>query len=188
MPDSERPFIFVTVGTDHHPFDRLIGWVDEWLHTEPGRSASCLVQSGTARPPRFAPYRPYLTQSEMLTGLGKATAVVSHGGPGTIMACRSLGLLPIVVPRKGSLGEHVDDHQVAFAQKMAARRDVWVADSEECFRALMNRVVEEPGAFRMAPEQGRTDATVTTFSELVESVLRARTRRHRRRGWSRGPS
>ncbi len=23
--------MMVTVGSDHHPFDRLVGWVDRWM-------------------------------------------------------------------------------------------------------------------------------------------------------------
>ncbi len=38
----------VTVGTDHHPFDRLIGWVNDWLAGHPDLSAQFFVQSGPA--------------------------------------------------------------------------------------------------------------------------------------------
>ena len=30
-PPGHAPLVFVTVGTDHHPFDRLIHWMDRWL-------------------------------------------------------------------------------------------------------------------------------------------------------------
>jgi len=43
------PLVLVTVGTDHHPFDRLVGWIDRWA--PPGR-VRLVVQYGTAVPPR----------------------------------------------------------------------------------------------------------------------------------------
>jgi hypothetical protein len=48
------PLLLVTVGTDHHPFDRLVRWVDGWLASSPRRHDSgltCLMQTGTAAPP-----------------------------------------------------------------------------------------------------------------------------------------
>ena len=49
------PRIVVIVGTDHHPFDRLIGWVNDWLDQHPAAMESAFVQSGSAAiPPRCA--------------------------------------------------------------------------------------------------------------------------------------
>ena len=36
MTDPGEPLLLVTVGTDHHPFDRLIRWADAWLAAEGG--------------------------------------------------------------------------------------------------------------------------------------------------------
>ena len=38
------PFTFVTVGTDHHPFDRLVNWVDSWTTDGEGRHALVKVE------------------------------------------------------------------------------------------------------------------------------------------------
>ena len=38
----------MTVGTDHHPFDRLIGWTNDWLRAHPEQVPRFFVQSGTA--------------------------------------------------------------------------------------------------------------------------------------------
>ncbi len=44
--------VLVVVGTDHHRFDRLVDWLDDWAErqTEPTR---VVFQHGSARPPRF---------------------------------------------------------------------------------------------------------------------------------------
>ena len=40
-----RPLVFVTVGSDHHRFDRLVSWVDAWAA---GRDVDCVIQYGTS--------------------------------------------------------------------------------------------------------------------------------------------
>jgi UDP-N-acetylglucosamine transferase subunit ALG13 len=168
--DSHTGTIFVTVGTDHHPFDRLIGWVDSWLATNGSHGVRCFVQSGTGTTPRNAPWTNFLSHEEMLNACRGAMAVVSHGGPGTIMSCRSLGLIPIVVPRRKSLGEHVDDHQVYFARRMAARGEVRLAEQRDELSALLRRVIDEPAAFRAPPRTASVQAA-TRFGVLVDKLL-----------------
>jgi UDP-N-acetylglucosamine transferase subunit ALG13 len=169
---SPPGLIFVTVGTDHHPFNRLIEWIDSWLATNGNRGVRCLVQSGTGTTPRHATWRRFLPHEETLAACRDATAVVSHGGPGTIMSCRSLGLVPIVVPRLKRLGEHVDDHQVAFARKMAQQGEVRLAERREELWALLDQAVDEPAAFRAPARRVSADHAVTRFGELVDDLLR----------------
>ena len=51
-----------------------------------------------------------------------ASLVVSHGGPGSIMPVFASGRPLVLVPRQHRFGEHVDDHQVDFCRRVAARR------------------------------------------------------------------
>jgi UDP-N-acetylglucosamine transferase subunit ALG13 len=167
-----KPLILVTVGMDHHPFDRLVRWMDSWLEAGGGERARCLVQSGTATPPRRAEWKDYLTQEELEAAMQQAAVVVCHGGPGTISSCRRLGLVPIVVPRRGRLREAVDGHQVRCARRTAALGHVRLSETEERFRELLDRVLVEPGAFRSSPS-GETDAAVRRFEEAVERLARS---------------
>ena len=53
FPDApSRPAVFVTVGTDDHPFNRLIRWIDRWLEAGGRERASCFIQFGTSEAPR----------------------------------------------------------------------------------------------------------------------------------------
>ena len=113
-PSRSKPLVVALVGTDHHPFDRLVGWVDAWAAG--ARDARVVVQHGSARPPAHAEGVRVLPPDELSDLLGRATAVVCHGGPGTIAAVRAAGLLPIVVAREPSRREHVDDHQARFVR------------------------------------------------------------------------
>src|SRR5438105_268964 len=96
--------VFVTVGTDHHPFDRLCAWADAWVKAARHPEIPWFVQSGTSKPPVAAPHRDYIGYDEMCSSMSRAVAVVCHGGPATIMDARRLGRVPIVVPRSADIG------------------------------------------------------------------------------------
>ena len=58
--NPDLPLVFVSVGTDFHPFDRLCRWVDAWLADGGERVARCFVQTGTSTPPVHADHGQYL--------------------------------------------------------------------------------------------------------------------------------
>jgi UDP-N-acetylglucosamine transferase subunit ALG13 len=170
------PLLVVTVGTDHHPFDRLVRWVDGWLAGAAG-GRTCLMQTGTSAPPAGgADWTPYLEFDALQAAMREAAAVVCHGGPGTILGARRLGAVPIVVPRRHRLGEHVDDHQVAFSRRLAAEGSVLLAESEAALHALLDRVVAEPAAFRAPVEREGPTAAVRAFERLVGDLVAGRRR------------
>jgi UDP-N-acetylglucosamine transferase subunit ALG13 len=159
--------IFVTLGTHHDPFPRLI----EGLRTLDGDEL--VVQHGhspapldAARATRFMPFE------EMLEQIRAADAVVTHAGVGTILTCLRLGRTPLVVPRQRRLGEHVDDHQVELTRALADERKVvpvWdMAD--------LPKLVEVAPPAR-AFDDGANDG----FHQAVRDALRPAPRRFRRR-------
>lgn len=168
-----RPFVFVTVGTDYHRFDRLIQWVDEWMIEGGGASrARVFVQSGAATPPRHAAWATLVGREEMHRFLHTAAAVVCHGGPASITECRSAGVVPIVVPRRQDLGEHVDDHQLRFTRRLAAYDKINLADTSEGLRHLLDRAVASPESFRLPADSTGTEETVAEFERLVHALMR----------------
>jgi len=111
--------IFVTVGTHHQPFDRLLGALADLPGDE------LVVQYGPGAPPpgvnRAADYLPF---DEMLACYAEADKVITHAGVGSILCARRAGQLPLVVPRRHDLGEHVDDHQAELVRKLEPRGSV----------------------------------------------------------------
>jgi UDP-N-acetylglucosamine transferase subunit ALG13 len=173
---DELPLIFATVGTDVHPFHRLTRWIDSWLEQGGGQRARCFMQTGTSEVPRLAAHHAYLGYAEMEAKVRAATAVVCHGGPGTIMLCLALGKRPIVVPRSAERGEHVDDHQRAFAKRVAADGVILLAETEDEFRSQMERVLA--GLVAPAGEVNGHDAgaAAARFEELVNGLFTATSR------------
>lgn len=169
--EAREALVFATVGTDHHPFDRMIDWIDSWAE---GRDddVRVFVQRGTSRLPRISDSAEYLSHEEMERHMKAAIAVVCHGGPGTIFDCLHAGRKPIVVPRRHDLGEHVDDHQVRFATYMGGLGFVKVAESESRLRALLEEALAGSSEFQAEPTADRLSETSSRFGSLVENLLK----------------
>jgi UDP-N-acetylglucosamine transferase subunit ALG13 len=107
--------IVVTVGTHEQPFDRLVRAAAELDGHEP-----MLVQYGssTVRSDR-GEWFDYLSFDEMAEHARDARLFICHAGVGSIVLARRFGHRPIVVPRRHHLGEHVDDHQLSLATRLA---------------------------------------------------------------------
>jgi UDP-N-acetylglucosamine transferase subunit ALG13 len=168
-PDGNA-FVFVTVGTDHHPFDRLVGWIDAWLEGKAREAVRCFVQRGTSSRPARAASSDFLEYEALRAAMREADAVVCHGGPGTILLAAEAGKLPIVVPRLRALGEHVDDHQLIFARRMAREGALALAEDEERFRTLLDLTLAAPETHAAVPSSGTSEA-VRRFEEIVGELM-----------------
>lgn len=172
MESRKKPLIFVTVGTDHHPFDRLVEWTESWLESR-DHAADVFIQSGTSSAPKIARWSAYVGREEMKSLVREATGIVCHGGPGTIQDARSNGFIPVVVPREAHLGEHVDDHQVAFTGRVESQGEIKVARSEEAFGRLLDQMITEVDQFRTAgPYVSEQELAVARFERIIELAAR----------------
>ena len=170
--------VVVTVGTDHHRFDRLIGWIDHWAAAHP--DVGVLVQHGTATAPTHGRAVVMLGYDELVAAMRDADVVVAQGGPATMMDARSVGHRPIVVPRLGRLDEVVDDHQVTFSTWMADRELVWMATDEDTLHRLIDTALADPTTVRIPPEGGAAAETITAFRAVVDPLVARRAGRRLR--------
>ncbi len=163
-----RPLVFVTVGTDHHRFDRLIDLIGKWAARNPG--ARVVVQHGTAHAIDGVECSPFLAPERFHELLAEASAVVCPGGPGAIMETRLAGLRPIVVPRRAELGEHIDDHQVAFSRFLAHHGWITLAERDaELVRAL-DRVLDAPDEYAI-PEGEGSPTGISGAAALIDDLV-----------------
>jgi UDP-N-acetylglucosamine transferase subunit ALG13 len=169
--EPREPLVFVTLGTDHHPFDRLVRWVDGWLANGGCARARCLVQTGRSMKSELGESVDFLPYEEIQRAVGSAAVVVTHGGPGSIALSVTLGRRPIVVPRLQSLGEHVDDHQIAFARRLAARGTIELVQREEEFVAALERALASPPDAVAAREVPPPLEAVRRVERLVDSLF-----------------
>jgi UDP-N-acetylglucosamine transferase subunit ALG13 len=108
--------IFVTVGTHHDPFARLLAALGEL------DAAELVVQYGPGKPPPgVARAEAFMPFEQMVECFQAAEKVVTHAGVGSILCASREGHTPLVVPRRHDLGEHVDEHQAELTRALAAR-------------------------------------------------------------------
>ncbi len=113
--------IFVTAGTHEQPFNRLIKKVDE-LKRDGVITEDVIMQTGfSTYEPKYCTYSKLYPYSEMQQMVKDARIVITHGGPSTFIMPLQIGKIPIVVPRQKTFNEHVNNHQVDFAEAVKER-------------------------------------------------------------------
>lgn len=121
--------IFVTVGAQM-PFDRLIKAVDQWAH-ERGRE-DVFAQIGlTNYRPENIQWTAFLSTEEFNQRYKAASVIIAHAGTGSIITALQLGKPILIVPRRASLRETRNDHQVATAEQFRRFDSVVVALDEK---------------------------------------------------------
>jgi UDP-N-acetylglucosamine transferase subunit ALG13 len=160
--------VVVFLGTDHHPFARLVEWVDRWASVH--RDVPCFIQHGPAPAPKAAAGEPYVAVDELRKAVAHADVVVGHAGPGTIIDALEAGRIPIVVPRLARFGEVVDDHQVAFGRLMHESGRAVLAEDEAALVAAMDRALAHPEVIA-APSPEEAQRTITLIGDLIDGLL-----------------
>lgn len=113
--------IFVTVGTHEQPFNRLVKCVDE-LKRDRVIDEEVIIQTGFCTyEPKYCKWQKLFPYSEMEKNVANARIVITHGGPSSFIMPLQIGKVPIVVPRQKKFDEHVNNHQVEFAESVRDR-------------------------------------------------------------------
>jgi hypothetical protein len=88
------------------------------------------------------------------------------------MDARRVGVKPIVVPRRRALNEHVDDHQVLFARRVAEAGYIELVEAEDALRVALDAAIADPSAYRIDPvlDMG-LDASIRRFQALADRLL-----------------
>ncbi len=159
--------IVVSVGTDHHPFDRMIDWIDAL--TFDGET-DVRIQSGTSKASTNWRSQELIPHADLLEMFVAADAVVCHGGPSTVMDVRASGKLPIVLPRNPEHGEHVDGHQMAFAKHLDANSVANVVSTMDEMHAAIHEAIAQPDRYMVEKQNGSLPGVVR-FGQVVDSLL-----------------
>jgi UDP-N-acetylglucosamine transferase subunit ALG13 len=117
---------FVLVGNVRRPFTRLLTAV---AANAPALPQPVTVQHG------HTPFNsdtcrgiPFLEMSEFEKLIAESQLVVAHAGVGGIFQALQAGKVPVVVPRRRDLSEHIDDHQVSLARALSRTDRVVVVE------------------------------------------------------------
>ena len=158
--------IFVTVGSQKFPFNRLIEKVDQ-MAGEGVIREEVLIQTGTSDYiPRHCRHRDFYDREEFKTMIDTCTVLITHGGVGTGIDAVKRGKKVVAVPRLARYGEHVDNHQLQLLEQFHRMNRI-----EGC------RDVEKlPGALRKAkirtyaPYPSNTQRFVASVGRYIGSL------------------
>jgi UDP-N-acetylglucosamine transferase subunit ALG13 len=115
--------ILITLGTISFPFDRAVFWLKILLD----RNVICepvFLQYGTSDISPLVGHplvtlEPTVTLEELIKLVNASRLVISHAGQGSTRMLAARGVPFVLLPRLKRYGEHVDDHQLLFAQAVA---------------------------------------------------------------------
>lgn len=159
--------IFATVGTQL-PFPRLIDALDAIAATlqEP-----IVAQVGASKDiwPNIE-VRANFTPTEYEATLQEARVVVAHAGIGTILSAKKIGKPLLVLPRRYSLGEHRNDHQMATARQVSDLPGIYVAWETVDLDALLKRSDLAPPTQVQSTSHAALLAKLTAFINGQDSL------------------
>jgi UDP-N-acetylglucosamine transferase subunit ALG13 len=129
---------FIALGNARQPFTRLLQFIESHIELFP---APVIVQRG------HTPWSSgrmhcveFVGMEEFEQLIQAADVVIMQAGGGAVLQAVAAGKIPIVVPRRGTLGEHVDDHQVENGLALAASGRVVFAEHPESIPAALQLV------------------------------------------------
>jgi UDP-N-acetylglucosamine transferase subunit ALG13 len=163
--------IFVTVGSAHQPFTRLLDAMDALA---PSLGEPVFMQTG------FSGYRGasarcagYITFGEVHRRVSEATLVVGQASTGAVLMSRQYGKPLVLVPRDHRRNEILDDHQLQTARGLEDRsRMVQVVYEMSDLEAAVRRaqaMAREGLSYEADPERDRLLAAVRAAVERGEA-------------------
>jgi len=120
---------FVSIGNAKQVFPRLLNEVAMIASRLP---QPVIVQHGhTPFECSVCKAKAFMKMEEFAEHVRDASLLIMHAGAGSIINAIESGKVPVVMPRRVSLGEHINDHQVEFAEALAKAGRVIMAETGE---------------------------------------------------------
>jgi len=129
--------IFATVGTQL-AFDRLMCVLNEWAGSH--QDEKIIAQIGPSKQV-FANLEcvNFLPPDLSNQYFKEARLIVAHAGMGSVLTALKFHKPIIIFPRKASLGEHRNEHQLATARWLEKKASIFVAWDDAALRELLDR-------------------------------------------------
>jgi UDP-N-acetylglucosamine transferase subunit ALG13 len=113
--------IFVTLGSQKFPMDRLLIELDRLVETGQIKE-KIFAQTGYCQyKPRHFESCPFLDKEDFDRHIRDSDLHITHAGSGAVMSGLKQRKRVITVPRLKAYGEHVDDHQLQLAGVLAEK-------------------------------------------------------------------
>ena len=107
---------FISVGNAKQHFSRLLNVIESLVDQLP---RPILIQAGhTPINSKHCDVVDFIAMDTFTQYMHDAELLILHAGAGSLLHAIKANKFPIVVPRRASFNEHVNDHQFAFAKML----------------------------------------------------------------------
>ena len=138
--------VFACAGSRPYQFNRLFEELDRLVSAGEVEGEVFAQIGASTYEPRSFPFEHFMEPNAFKAAEERADIVISHGASGSIMGALNAGKKVIAVARLAKYGEHINDHQVAINETLAAEGLVLnvtdMADLGPAIRALQSGEVE----------------------------------------------
>ncbi len=114
--------------------------VDEWCARHPEARAFGQIGPADYLPRNFKSAT--IDVAECRRRVEESNLVIAHAGMGSIITALELSKPIIVMPRRASLGEHRNEHQLATSRRLLSQGRISVAFDESDLMEKLNRIEE----------------------------------------------
>lgn len=129
--------IFITVGTQLS-FERLISTVDNFFLDKPCDDVFAQIGPSDA-PPKNIKSSQFISPKEAEEYFKSADLIIAHAGMGSVLTALKYKKPILIMPRKESLFEHRNNHQMATAKWLQNLSGVFVAWDEVELACLLGK-------------------------------------------------
>lgn len=142
--------ITITLGTIPYPFHRATTWLADLLEQTIIREP-VFLQYGTSDISRLAGHAlvtavPKTSYPHLVEMTQQSRLVISHAGQGSTHDLANRGVPFVLLPRLAKYGEHVDDHQLFFAQSILPGPDYYCLSKADLAASIKSppAVIKQP--------------------------------------------
>ena len=155
----KRLKLFVPLGTQKFPFNRLILALNKLIEQKKYQPNDILVQSTIFDIEVNCNHVGLIPINEFNQYMEKAEVIVTHSGVNSIISSMKLQKPLIIVPRLHKYGEHVDDHQLEIANLM-----------ENKFNILVLKDINDLADFIEEAKSHEYKPWISHREELIQSI------------------
>ena len=159
--------IFLTVGTQDKPFERIIKAVEQAVIDGKITDEVIVQAGGTKYESEVLNVLNYVPFDEFNNYISKADIIITHGGVGSILNGLKLKKKIIAVPRLKKYGEHINDHQLQVIKKMTEQGYILSCENEN----EIAEKVKEAKDFVVKEYTSNTQNFIKSFKQVLDSIL-----------------
>ncbi|MGK7913443.1 MAG: glycosyltransferase [Synechococcus sp.] len=140
----------MTLGTCPYPYPRLLEWISTYIEKDLiTEEVGLFIQHGSTPVPgsiqchSWVGVSVFLPREEMQLLFQESDLIISHAGQGLTIELANRSARFVIVPRQSRYEEHIDNHQVLFANLVKRYGIVSCTTSEQ----LEKYIVQPPQRF-----------------------------------------